>query len=215
MTAPRGTAPRIAPFGERALLVTFAEQVDADANRRARALAEAWEGAVGPAIDAYASTVLHYDPLALSYPRAARLALELVARAQPRERGAARLVEIPVRYDGPDLAEVARLSAATEAEIVALHSGRTYLAYFLGFMPGFAYLGELDPRITAPRLDEPRTRVPAGSVAIAGRQTAVYPLASPGGWRLIGRTELALFDPSREPPALVRAGDRVRFVPSP
>jgi KipI family sensor histidine kinase inhibitor len=200
-------------MGERALLVIFAEAIDSHANERARALADAWEAQhIGPAIPAYASTLLHYDPLRLTRARAVALARRLARGARSAARSG-RIVEIPVRYDGADLEEVARLSALAVEEIVALHSGVEYRAYFLGFMPGFAYLGELDARITAPRLPEPRVRVPAGAVAVAGRQTAVYPFASPGGWRLIGSTEAVMFDPRRDPPSLVNEGDRVRFVP--
>lgn len=122
------------------------------------------------------------------------------------------LVEIPTHYDGPDLEETASRSDMSVEELVELHCGREYRAFFLGFLPGFAYCGTLDPRIVAPRLERPRERVPAGSVAIADGQTAVYPLDSPGGWRVIGRTELALFDRTKDPPALIRPGDRVRFV---
>ena len=205
-------APRIAPMGERALLVTFAERIDPVANGRARALADAWEARhLGPAIPAYASTLLHFDPLRVDGAGAAALARRLASRG-PVRRAAGRLIEIPVRYDGPDLVDVARLSSLTVPELVALHADREYVAYFLGFMPGFAYLGELDARINAARLPEPRLRVPAGAVGVAGRQTAVYPFASPGGWRLIGSTDAILFDARRDPPALLREGDRVRFV---
>jgi len=121
-------------------------------------------------------------------------------------------VEIPTHYDGPDLRETAERSRLTVDELVALHSGRVYRAFFLGFLPGFAYCGVLDPRIVAPRLVRPRERVPAGSVAIADGQTSIYPFDSPGGWRLIGRTDVRVFDATREPPAFIRPGDRVRFV---
>jgi len=125
-----------------------------------------------------------------------------------------REVEIPTHYDGPDLVETAERSSLTVEELVALHSDRVYRAFFLGFLPGFAYCGVLDPRIVAPRLVRPRERVPAGSVAIADGQTSVYPFDSPGGWRLIGRTDLRVFDEAKDPPALIRPGDRVRFVAS-
>jgi KipI family sensor histidine kinase inhibitor len=128
------------------------------------------------------------------------------------EPGNGREVDIPTYYDGPDLLETAERSKLSVDELVALHSGRTYRAFFLGFLPGFAYCGVLDPRIVAPRLERPRQRVPAGSVAIADGQTSVYPFDSPGGWRLIGRTEVGLFDATKDPPVLVRPGDRVRFV---
>ena len=120
-----------------------------------------------------------------------------------------RLIEIPTTYDGPDLAETAERSHLSVEQLIALHAEREYTAYFLGFLPGTAYCGRLDPRIVAPRLERPRERVPAGSVAIADGQTIVYPLASPGGWRLIGRTELAMFDPSADDPVRIRAGDHV------
>ena len=201
-------------MGERAILVSLGDRIDVALNARARALADAWEAeGLGRAVPAYAATLLHYDPLRLSRASAIAHARRLAAR-RARQRFASRLVEIPVRYDGVDLQDVARLSSLTARDIVALHSGREYRAFFLGFMPGFAYLGELDARINAPRLAEPRTRVAAGSVGVAGRQTAVYPFASPGGWRLIGSTDVALFDPERQPPSLIREGDRVRFVPA-
>lgn len=211
---PVPARPRIAPFGESALLVTFSEALEPEANARARALADAWEArGIGPAIPAYASTVLRFDPLARSRASTVRLARELAARAAPPAPAAARRHEIPVRYGGPDLPEVARLSGLSVGDVVALHSGRDYVAYFLGFAPGFAYLGDLDPRIRAPRLVEPRARVPGGSVAVIGGATAIYPRPSPGGWRLIGTAEVVLFDPGRDPPTLIQPGDRVRFRP--
>ncbi|WP_264029805.1 urea amidolyase family protein [Cellulosimicrobium sp. SH8] len=124
------------------------------------------------------------------------------------------VVEIPVRYDGPDLDDVARWAGVSVEEVVARHSGRVYEAAFGGFAPGFTYLVGVDPLIAAPRLATPRTRVPAGSVALAGELTAVYPGESPGGWRLLGRTDVEMFDVDRDPPALVAPGTRVRFVPS-
>ena len=199
-------------MGERAILVTLAERIDPMVNARARALADSWEAeGLGPAVPSYASALLHYDPLRLSRAHASALARSFAARpARPGRPG--RVIEVPVRYDGPDLGEVARLSELEVREVVELHSARLYQAYFVGFMPGFAYLGELDERIVAPRLPEPRLRVPAGALGIAGRQTAIYPFASPGGWRLIGSTAAVMFDARRKPPALIREGDRVRFV---
>ena len=120
--------------------------------------------------------------------------------------------ELTVTYDGPDLAEVARVTRLSEEEVVARHGAVTYVVGFLGFAPGFGYLLGLDPALTVPRRDEPRTRVPGGTVGIAGPYTGIYPRESPGGWQLLGRTDAALFDAGREPPALLAAGDRVRFV---
>jgi len=127
-----------------------------------------------------------------------------------------RLVEIPVIYggeSGPDLSVVAEHAAMTPYQVVELHSSNDYVVFFIGFQPGFPYLGGLDPRLHIPRRAEPRVAVPAGSVGIGGSQTGVYPLASPGGWQLIGQTRTALFDPLQQPPTLLRPGDRVRFVP--
>ncbi|WP_285720837.1 MULTISPECIES: 5-oxoprolinase subunit PxpB [unclassified Pantoea] len=127
-----------------------------------------------------------------------------------------RLVEIPVIYggeSGPDLVVVAEHAALTPGQVVELHSSSDYVVFFVGFQPGFPYLGGLDPRLHIPRRAEPRVAVSAGSVGIGGSQTGVYPLASPGGWQLIGQTRTALFDPLQQPPTLLRPGDRVRFVP--
>jgi KipI family sensor histidine kinase inhibitor len=125
-------------------------------------------------------------------------------------------MEIPVSYGGefgPDLADVARHTGLTPERVVEMHAGAEYLVYFLGFAPGFAYLGGLPPELTTPRLTAPRKHVPAGSVAIGGNQTGVYPIASPGGWRIIGHTDAKLFEPGAPDPVLLRMGDRVRFVP--
>ncbi|KTS00214.1 MULTISPECIES: 5-oxoprolinase subunit PxpB [Pantoea] len=133
-----------------------------------------------------------------------------VLLAEPRQ------VEIPVVYGGaggPDLAEVARAAELTSQQVVELHSSADYVVYFIGFQPGFPYLGGLDERLHTPRRAEPRLVVPGGSVGIGGSQTGIYPLAAPGGWQLIGHTPLSLFDPQQQPPTLLRPGDSVRFVP--
>jgi KipI family sensor histidine kinase inhibitor len=165
---------------------------------------------------------VHYDPVAWATgadaPGAA-IAQALGARVSATADvvvAPGRLVEIPVRYggaDGPDLGEVAAHAGLTESQVVVLHASVEYDVYMVGFSPGFPYLAGLPERLAMPRRATPRVRVPAGSVAIGGLQTGVYPLASPGGWRLIGRTPLPLFDPRREPPVLLSLGDRVRFVP--
>ena len=210
--------PRVVPFGEGALLVELGNEFRENVVAWARAIAEHWDTTLryGPAVPAYASVVLRFDPLRIEPTQAEKFAAELLARgeftlvAPTNQRG---VVEIPTTYDGPDLAETAERSNLSVDEVVALHAKRDYTAYFLGFMPGFAYCGRLDARIVSSRLERPRERVPAGSVAIADGQTGVYPFASPGGWRLIGRTDLAMFDPSAAEPVLIHAGDRVRFVP--
>lgn len=206
---------RASPFGDAAVLIELEQRVDEGICQQARAIADAWEGAgLGTAVPAYASVLARFDPLTLS-PEEALVRARSLAGALPEAPAVAsgRIIEIPTTYDGPDLVEVASLSGLSCSELIDRHSAREYTAFFLGFMPGFAYCGTLDPRIIAPRLASPRVRVPAGSVAIAEGQTAVYPFDSPGGWRLVGHTDIRLFDPGAHPPALVRAGDRVRFVP--
>lgn len=210
--------PRVVPFGESALLVELGDEFQENVVSWARSIADYWETIfkLGPAVPAYASALLRFDPLKTAPAEAEKVAEAMLARGQfmliagnkPR-----RLIEIPTTYDGPDLADTAERSHLGVEQLIALHAEREYTAYFLGFLPGTAYCGRLDPRIVAPRLERPRERVPAGSVAIADGQTTVYPLASPGGWRLIGRTALAIFDPSADEPFRIRAGDHVRFVP--
>jgi KipI family sensor histidine kinase inhibitor len=211
--------PRVVPFGEGALLVELGDQFQENIVAWARAIADQWETGYrfGTAVPAYASTLLRFDPLRTSPAEAEKAARVMLGQGEfapaARTEQPARVIEIPTTYDGLDLAETAERSKLSVEQLVALHAGREYTAYFLGFMPGFAYCGRLDQRIVSSRLERPRERVPAGSVAIADGQTGVYPLASPGGWRLIGRTERAMFDPAAAEPVTIRAGDRVRFVP--
>ena len=207
-------------FGDAAFLVELEQRIDPAIVETARALAELWERrGLGDAIPAYASVVLRFDVSRISVAEALAAARELAAAVpqrpeRPRRASSGgRLIEIPTTYNGPDLEETATRSGLTAAQLVAAHAGREYDAFFLGFMPGLAYCGLLDPAIVAPRLSSPRAHVPAGSVAVANGQTIVYPLDSPGGWRLIGRTDLVLFDARADPPARIQPGDRVRFVP--
>jgi KipI family sensor histidine kinase inhibitor len=212
--------PHFVPAGDAAVLVKFGEGIDPAINRLVHALARRLESVpltgMGEAVPAYASLLVHYDPAVLNEAdllghlevQAGGLEVEMMAPS--------RLVEIPTLYGGeygPDLDDLASLHGLATDEVVRIHSAADYLVYMMGFSPGFAYLGGLDPAIATPRLPTPRARVPGGSVGIAGSQTGVYPAASPGGWRLIGWTPLKLFNPDREPPALLAAGDRVRFVP--
>lgn len=205
----------VRPYGDRAFLIELEQRIDPAIVDLARAIADAWESRdLGEATPAYASVVVEFDPDRTTWAAAERAAVE-IAGDPPRASGmrSGRLIEVPTVYDGPDLADTAARSGMTTDALVALHSGREYRAFFLGFMPGLAYCGQLDPRIDAPRLVSPRPRVPAGSVAVASGQTIVYPADTPGGWRLIGHTDLKVFDPSRDPVTLIRAGDRLRFVP--
>jgi KipI family sensor histidine kinase inhibitor len=212
-------AVRVRPVGDAAVSVEFGRDLDPALAARVRALDA--QLAVAP-LDGVCETVptcrallVVYDPRAIGFDA---LRDELLRRAAAAAAGVVSGTThvIPVRYggdDGPDLAGVARACGLSEATVVARHSAVEYEALMLGFLPGFAYLGLLPPELELPRRATPRPRVPAGSVAVAGRQTGIYPSDSPGGWHLIGRTGVRLFDPALDPPARVRAGDRVRFVP--
>lgn len=167
---------------------------------------------------AFASVLIDFDPRLRTHSEIEELVQERIRTAAERENEPSRLVEIPVVYGGevgPDLNDVARHANLSPEAAVALHSSAEYEVSFVGFSTCFPYLSGLPAPLATPRLTAPRKLVPAGSIAIGGAQAGVYPLASPGGWRLIGRTSLVLFDPHGEPPALLRMGDRVRFVPAP
>jgi KipI family sensor histidine kinase inhibitor len=202
------------------LVVEFGNTIDLEINRRvhalARALAEDFLFGLGEAVPSYRSLLVHYDPLQLSYADVESFVSEVLLRCEDEEPPEPRLVEIPTVYGGehgPDIDFVAEHSGLTASDVIRLHSEAAYTVYMLGFTPGFPYLGSLPEILSTPRLETPRQRVPAGSVGIAGAQTGVYPLATPGGWRLVGWTPVVLFDPARTPPALLQPGDQVRFVP--
>ena len=210
-------APPVVALGEAAWTVALGDRVDAAIHERVTALAAAIEAARPPGVlevvPAYAAVTVFFDPAAADAgalrEQLARLASTQTVR--PSVVPSFRRFTIPVTYDGPDLDEVAARTGLSRDEVILRHTAPEYRVYLLGFAPGFAYLGDLDPSLVLPRRSTPRTRVPAGSVAIAGAQTGVYPLATPGGWHLIGTTPLAMFDPAREPAVLLRVGDRVRF----
>jgi KipI family sensor histidine kinase inhibitor len=210
--------PRFSPAGDSALLVELGDQIDLSINRRLHALAD-WlrqQPGLGEAVPGYAALLVHYNPLDLAYAEVLDLVQRGLSLAAKAIQSSPRCVEIPVRYggeDGPDLAFVANHCGLSTDEAIWRHSQAEYVVYFLGFTPGFPYLGGMDTSIAAPRLESPRSRIPAGSVGIAANQTGVYPLESPGGWRIIGRTEVELFNPLNQPPALLAPGDVVRFIP--
>lgn len=215
--------PIFCPLADSALTIALGDRADGETSARVRAVAAGVRAAaLAPVRDiafGYAAVTVWYDALHTSYAAMEAVLRPIVAAAMAPAVVASpgfpagREHVIPVRYDGPDLPDVARRTGLAVADVIARHSARTYTVYFLGFVPGWAYLGDLDPALVVPRRTEPRARVPAGSVAIAGAQTGVYPYAIPGGWHLIGRTSVELFDPMRDPPAVFAAGDRVRFVP--
>lgn len=225
MTAAALQTPKFLPAGDSAAVMELGVAIDPAINAAVHRWTAAIERAGGEGaadgvlevVPAYASLLIHYDPRLTDFAglRSAILALSPDAGGEDGSPSG-RLVELPTTYggeDGPDLPFIAENAGMSEVEAVEIHSSADYLVYAMGFSPGFPYLGGLDPRLAAPRLSSPRTLIPAGSVGIAETQTGVYPVASPGGWRLIGRTRTPLFDPTANPPATISPGDRVRFVP--
>lgn len=211
----------IQPFGDQAARVQFGDALSAETCRAigafCRSLARRPLAGVVEWVPAYVSVAVFYQPLEIEYSALHDALRVRASRLQPSRLPPARIVTIPTRYGGafgPDLDAVAALHSMTTDDVIRLHSSPTYLVHMLGFLPGFPYLGGLPDALVTPRRPTPRLLVPAGSVGIAGAQTGVYPLDSPGGWQIIGQTSLRLFDPSRCPPALLRAGDGVKFVPT-
>jgi len=216
-------AMHFAPLGDQALTITLGNSIDEATHRRVRAVVARLDrdrpAGMIDRVAAFASVTVHYDPAIVGAPPYESFVATLnrvLSDVGDETPVPARLVEIPVCYGGdlgPDLGDVAARHALSEADIVEIHSAAEYLVYMVGFMPGFAYLGGLDPRIATPRRSSPRKAVPTGAVGIGGQQTGVYPTVSPGGWNLIGRTPRAIFDVARKEPALLAMGDRVRFRP--
>lgn len=212
-------AVRFLSAGDQALVVEFGDRVDPELSEEvlrldARLRSKPLPGVV-EAVPTFRSLSLYYDPL-VTVRRELEEAVRRVLGRRGRERRAARLWHIPICYGepfAPDLAEVAGLLGLAPAEVARRHSASRYRVYMIGFLPGFPYLGDLPPELALPRRADPRIKVPAGSVAIATSLSAIYPYESPGGWHLIGATPVRLFDPARAPPALLAAGDSVRFAP--
>ncbi len=212
--------PRLLPAGDASILIEWADEIDDAVNDRVHAFAKFLRAQqcadILDLIPAYAALLVCINPHRVTLDEMRgwlrdQLRVPLIENDQ-----AARVIEIPVRYGGqfgPDLAFIAARAGITERAVVDLHASVTYRVYLIGFMPGFAYLGSVPALIAVPRLETPRVCVPQGSVGIAGQQTGVYPFVTPGGWRILGRTDVRLFDPRADPPTLLRPGDRVRFVP--
>jgi KipI family sensor histidine kinase inhibitor len=209
---PRSPAVKVHPLGDAAALVELGSRIDTALNTRAIGLAAALRKRRGvrEAVPGYASVTLHYDPEQVTFDQLVTSTRNLVRqRSGPKTPG--RLHRIPVFYDGPDLQETAERIGVPIPELIRLHTEPTYRVFMIGFVPGWAYLGPLPEKLRLPRRSVPRTLVPSGSVAIAGAQTGVYPLPTPGGWHLLGRTEVPMFLPDSDPPLLLRTGDRVKF----
>jgi len=210
------SAARIQALGDRAVTLEFGNRVDrrisAQVMLAREAVAAAGIRGVVELVPTFRALAVHFDPAIVGYEElAGRLgALDLPEGSFGRP---GRSLSVPVLYDGPDLAALAEAAGMTPKEAAALHAATPCHVYMLGFLPGFAYLGDLPEKLRMPRRKEPRTRVPPGSVAVAEQMTAVYPVESPGGWHLIGRTPLRLFDHRKEPPSLLLPGDAVRFEP--
>lgn len=209
---------RLAPVGDCAVLAVFEQRIDAEIGAEVAALNTAIQAAgtegILETVPAYASLMIYYDPLVLDYDQAAAVVRQAGEQMPAKAADNGRLVEIPVCYGGkmgPDIYNVSRHAGLSVQEVIKLHTEPVYRIYMLGFLPGFPYLGGLDERLYTPRLDAPRTSIPAGSVGIGGEQTGIYPIASPGGWQLIGRTPLRLYNPDNNGQLPYAAGDRIQF----
>ena len=212
--------PTISPVGDCAISIDFGQVIDPKINRHIRQIIEQIKDlqldGIIELVPTYCALLVQYDAMVYSYSDICRI-LEPTLQESVTDSAneLVTIVEIPTVYGGefgPDLGFVASHNHISEAEVVSIHSGTDYLVYMLGFIPGFTYLGGMDPRIATPRLSSPRTLIPAGSVGIAGEQTGTYPSDSPGGWQIIGRTPVTMYDMSKEQAALLQAGDYVRYV---
>lgn len=211
---------RILTAGDSALLIEFGKDINPETNRKITALVQLMreqhiEGIVD-VIPAFCSLLINYDPRVLSYEELKERMEHLLKMETKTEATRKRIFEIPVCYGGeygPDIENIAEHAGLSVEEVIKIHSSKDYLIYMLGFLPGFTYLGGLDERIHTPRLASPRLKIRAGSVGIGGSQTGIYPLDSPGGWQLMGMTPVRTYDPERQTPILVEAGDYIRFIP--
>ena len=210
--------PRILPFGDQAILLEFGAEINAEINRSVRAFSQQARASkiqgIGHLVPSYSSVLIHFHPFLLSFAETAAWAQEILVKEPRLAESMETVKEVPVIYGGlygPDISFVAEHNGIGVQEVIQLHTTPTYLVYVIGGFPGLAAMGTVSSRIETARLSNPRTKVAPGSVAIAGKQTGIYAIESPGGWQLIGRTPLRLFDPNRNPPSYFCPGDRVRF----
>lgn len=208
------------PAGDRSLVMEFGNSIKPEINAKIRNMVMAIEDAkvsgILEIIPTYRSILIIYDPLQVEYNFLIKYLKDTITSLGNSSEAESRIVELPTVYGGeygPDIEFVAKHNNITVDEVIRIHSSTDYLLYMLGFTPGFGYLGGMSKDIETPRLQVPRTKIPAGSTGIAGSQTGIYPIDSPGGWQLIGRTPVKLYDPLGTPPILLNAGDYVRFVP--
>ena len=213
--------PTISPVGDRAISIDFGQVIDPTINRHIRQTIERikalqLEGII-ELVPTYCALLVEYDAMLYSYSEICKIIEPTLEEGMTNTTNElVTVVEVPTVYGGefgPDLSFVASHNHLSEDEVISIHSGTDYLVYMLGFIPGFTYLGGMDPRIATPRLSSPRILIPAGSVGIAGEQTGTYPSDSPGGWQIIGRTPVTMYDMSKAQAALLKAGDYVRYVP--
>ena len=213
--------PTISPVGDRAISIDFGQVIDPTINRHIRQTIERIKelqlDGIIELVPTYCALLVEYDAMLYSYSEICKIIEPTLDEGMTDTTNElVTVVEVPTVYGGefgPDLSFVASHNHLSEDEVISIHSGTDYLVYMLGFIPGFTYLGGMDPRIATPRLSSPRTLIPAGSVGIAGEQTGTYPSDSPGGWQIIGRTPVTMYDMSKAQAALLNAGDYVRYVP--
>lgn len=211
---------KILTAGDSSLLIEFGNEISTEINQKITATVQLMkeqhiEGVVD-IIPAFCSLLINYDPRVIGYDELKSRMLNLIKMDIKTEAGRKKVYEIPVCYGGeygPDIENIAKHAGLSVEEVIEIHSSRDYLIYMLGFLPGFTYLGGLDERLHTPRLANPRLKINAGSVGIGGSQTGIYPMDSPGGWQLMGMTPVKTYDPTREVPILLEAGDYIRFAP--
>lgn len=206
--------------GDSAIVMEFGDTIEKEINAKIATVVKNLKkkniDGILDVLPTYRSILINYDPVKISYNEMIDKLKELNNSKSSGQSDEVRLIEIPTLYGkkyGPDIEFVAEHAKLSLDEVIKIHSGTDYLVYMMGFMPGFTYLGGLDERIATPRLKSPRIKIEAGSVGIAANQTGMYPIESPGGWQLIGRTPLKLYDDTKEPPVFIKAGDYIRYVP--
>jgi len=211
---------KILAAGDSSLLIEFGKEISPEINKKITSVVRLLKGqqiaGIIDMIPSFCALLINYDPRVIDYEHMKQRIEKMMQLDVKASEALTQIFEIPVCYGGEygaDIEEIARLANMTQEEVIQVHSSKDYLIYMLGFMPGFSYLGGLDERIHTPRLENPRRKISAGSVGIGGSQTGIYPLDSPGGWQLLGRTPVKTYDANREQPILFEAGDYIRFIP--